>query len=466
MLSDTNRNSRLIKQLQEYDHIFFQNLNIFKYSENLNEQIKQKDMIDNIEVASYESEENKSNIPSEDRNYVDNLYYKPEIMLYLLSLEKEQDISSFEELRILGLPTKINFREKVFAPISYLTDFWTMSSELKPVEINRDGISKIKVKLNFKFLTNFKIKYLKGIEFNSDLMEKTFQIPSSKDMFVELLKNNSMTYLTIMFTVNILHSLFSILGFASDISYYKNLKKLDGVYTKHLFFHLFQMFVAMLYVSIEGAHFIVKVELFIGLAIELWKLKKIFSISFKKAFPFISIKYKIEFQQKESEDYETEAVNLMVKYLFSPVAVIYLAYRIYYYKHRLTTGLFKFVIEYIFFLMNLFGFILLTPQIYLNYKLKSVEHLPLKALTFKFLNTIIDDLYAFAVKTPTLYRIFVFKDDVVFVIYICQIILYRNNKRINVVNDKKEIAEKNKRVLLRIVMKRKLIKITAKIKIT
>jgi hypothetical protein len=103
-----------------------------------------------------------------------------------------------------------------------------------------------------------------------------------------------------------------------------------------------------------------------------------------------------------------------------------------------------FLIEYIFFLLSIFGFILLTPQIYLNYKLQSVEHLPLKAFIFKFLNTIIDDLFAFAVKTPTLYRIFCFKDDVIFVIYLYQMWIYRHNKRSDMKKKDEERKEKEK----------------------
>jgi len=86
----------------------------------------------------------------------------------------------------------------------------------------------------------------------------------------------------------------------------------------------------------------------------------------------------------------------------------------------------------------------MTPQIYLNYKLKSVEHMPFKALIFKFLNTIMDDLYAFAVKTPTLYRIFVFKDDVIFCIFIYQIIAYRNNTRTNTNQEEDNLKYKSK----------------------
>lgn len=427
--ADKKINKKYLKIFNNFDGIFFHSFNIFKYSENLNQLIKQNSMINDYEAESM-NEEKVENIQisnETDYNFLKNIYYKPEVLLYLLSVENQAELSSFEELRILKVPTKYNIDKKVFAPISCISDFWTMDSELKPLEI-KDNL-KIKIKIDFKFITLFYFKMLKATQNNSEMLEN-FNLPSTKDNFVELLKNNSTTYLVIMFTVNILHTIFSVLGFASDVSYYKNLKQLDGVYTKHLFFHLFQMFVAILYVTIEGAHFIVKIELAVGLAIEVWKLKKIFSLEFKKAFPFVGIKYKIDFKFKKSKDYETEAVNLMLKYLFIPVAIFYLGYRFYYFNHKLNTSIFKFVIEYVFFLMNLFGFILLTPQVYLNYKLKSVQHMPFKALTFKFLNTIIDDLYAFAVKTPTMYRIFCFKDDVIFIIFIYQIIKYRNNTRI------------------------------------
>ena len=43
----------------------------------------------------------------------------------------------------------------------------------------------------------------------------------------------------------------------------------------------------------------------------------------------------------------------------------------------------------------------------------SVAHLPWRQMTYKFLNTIIDDLFAFVIKMPTLHRLSVFRDDVV-----------------------------------------------------
>jgi hypothetical protein len=79
------------------------------------------------------------------------------------------------------------------------------------------------------------------------------------------------------------------------------------------------------------------------------------------------------------------------------------------------------------------GFIMMTPQLFINYKLKSVAHLPWRMLTYKVpsaflifirslsrvsvpaytlqaLNTFIDDLFAFIIKMPTLHRLACFRD--------------------------------------------------------
>ena len=56
------------------------------------------------------------------------------------------------------------------------------------------------------------------------------------------------------------------------------------------------------------------------------------------------------------------------------------------------------------------GFIMMCPQLFINYKLKSVAHMPWRQMTYKFLNTIIDDLFAFVIKMPMLHRLSVFRD--------------------------------------------------------
>ena len=466
LISELKLNSDSYKRLNQYYGLnkedLIRSINILKYVEDLTGLLNSGKDIDDISVG----RDFKKNIEEQNKNNTKNktesnfkegpipkLYYKNNFYLYIIKTGKQEGLTTFQTFNMLKLPLQVNTQRMEYLPIMSLTDFWSMDSELVPVNRTENGFFTFKLYLSFNYIRSFLFNNMLGIQINEKMMYEKLKISGTKDMLVELIKNNSTFYLIILFTVNTLHSIFSYLGFSSDISYYKNLKKLDGVYTKYIFFNIFYMFITLIYILLQGANFIVKIELFISFVIEIWKLKKIFKISFEfNNFPYIiKLEYKQTFEQEEAKDYESEAVNMMVKYLLFPIGVVYLGYRIYYYSDNIVRNNWKsfviFIIEYIYFLLNVFGFILLTPQIYLNYKLKSVEHLPMKAMTYKFLNTIIDDLYAFAVKTPTMYRIFCFRDDVIFVIYIYQIFKYRKNSRAEQLEKhKKEFKEEKKKI--------------------
>merc|ERR1719210_1800890 len=95
----------------------------------------------------------------------------------------------------------------------------------------------------------------------------------------------------------------------------------------------------------------------------------------------------------------------------------------------------------------MFGFIMMTPQLFINYKLKSVAHLPWRMMTYKALNTFIDDLFAFIIKMPTLYRLGTLRDDLIFFIYLYQKWIYPTDmKRTNEFGITGEQAEGNQPV--------------------
>ncbi len=467
LMSEIKLDTDVYKRLNRYHGLtkedLIRSINILKYVEDLTGLLNSGKDIDDISVG----RDFKKNIDSALENKTMNkkdadgkfletpipkLYYKNNFYLYFVKTEKQEGLTIFQTYNMLRLPLRVNTQQMEYMPIIAISDFWSMDSELTQINKTENGLFTFRLHLSFNYIKSFFFNNMIGIQINENMMSEKLAISGTKDMLVELIKNNSTFYLIILFTVNTLHTIFSYLGFSSDISYYKNLKKLDGVYTKYIFFNIFYMFITLIYILLQGANFLVKIELFISFVIEIWKLKKIFIISFQFSnFPYIiKLEYKQTFEQEEAKDYESEAVNMMVKYLLFPIGVIYLGYRIYYYSDNIVKNNWKsvviFIIEYIYFLLNVFGFILLTPQIYLNYKLKSVEHLPMKAMTYKFLNTIIDDLYAFAVKTPTMYRIFCFRDDVIFVIYIYQIFKYRRNSRAEQIEkQKKEFLEEKKK---------------------
>ena len=55
-----------------------------------------------------------------------------------------------------------------------------------------------------------------------------------------------------------------------------------------------------------------------------------------------------------------------------------------------------------------------------------------KTMMYKFLNTFIDDLFAFTIKMPLLHRLATLRDDVIFFIYLYQSYIYKvDMKRVN-----------------------------------
>merc|ERR1712178_383150 len=74
------------------------------------------------------------------------------------------------------------------------------------------------------------------------------------------------------------------------------------------------------------------------------------------------------------------------------------------------------------------GFVLMTPQVFINYKNKSVAYLPWRKFIYRALTTFIDDLFALIIRMPTMHRVACFRDDVVFFIYLYQRWLYPVDK--------------------------------------
>jgi hypothetical protein len=102
-----------------------------------------------------------------------------------------------------------------------------------------------------------------------------------------------------------------------------------------------------------------------------------------------------------------------------PLVVGYASYSLVHSSHK---GWYSWVVTSLTGFVYAFGFVTMTPQactsaapnviviivlsqLFINYKLKSVAHMPWKSMVYKALNTFIDDLFAFVVKMPMLHRI-------------------------------------------------------------
>ena len=97
-------------------------------------------------------------------------------------------------------------------------------------------------------------------------------------------------------------------------------------------------------------------------------------------------------------------------------------------QHYVYTSWYSWLISNLANAVYTFGFIALCPQLYVNYRLKSVAHLPWKVFLYKAFNTFVDDVFAFLIDMPWKHRIMTLRDDAVFLVFLVQAYIYRVDK--------------------------------------
>jgi hypothetical protein len=127
----------------------------------------------------------------------------------------------------------------------------------------------------------------------------------------------------------------------------------------------------------------------IGLFIEVWKINKVISIgldrsksSFYGLIPFsivVTNKSPRTKLQKESDDYDSLAFKYLGIACF-PLLVGYSIYSLYFEEHK---SWYSWIVGTAVGFVYTFGFISMTPQLFINYKMKSVAHMPWKAFMYK-----------------------------------------------------------------------------------
>lgn len=221
------------------------------------------------------------------------------------------------------------------------------------------------------------------------------------------------------------HLLFDFLAFKNDVSFWRGKKSMAGLSIRTVLWRAFSQCVILLYLLDEKTSMIVLVPASIGALIELWKAKKVLRIgiewsSYKQLPKLVYHKEQCDSAELHTRAADAEAMQYL-SYLLYPLCLAGAAYSLIYEPHKswyswslhsLVNGVYA------------FGFLFMLPQLFVNYKLKSVAALPWRAFMYKAFNTFIDDIFAFIITMPTAHRVACFRDDIVFTIYLYQRWLY------------------------------------------
>lgn len=353
-------------------------------------------------------------------------YWKPNITVNL--------VEDFTRYRKNAVPPNIapylNVEPEAgnYYPTIFFNEFWLLRDKLIPLNetvkeltlnLEVGPISMTKWQLFLQIDQSFQIHRSYGSMLDGEADEL-------KRVFLE----GNPYLLVITMVVSVFHSIFDFLAFKNDIQFWNKNKSMEGLSAKSVIVSFICQLIVFLYLLDNDTSWMILASSGVGCCIEFWKIGKAMHIEIDRSgkIPMLRFKDRESYAGNKTKEYDDLAMKYLSYLLFFLVACSSV-YSLMYERHK---SWYSWILSSLTSCVYMFGFIMMCPQLFINYKLKSVAHLPWRQMTYKFLNTIIDDLFAFVIKMPTLHRLSVFRDDLIFLIYVYQRWIYPvDKKRVN-----------------------------------
>jgi hypothetical protein len=323
-----------------------------------------------------------------------------------------------------------------YYPILFVNTFWQLRDHM--TELN-STVKQLPFHVDLNNLANWKFAIMASID---EGMKQTARnsangnVPATGDgaefeEFKRILLDSNVYLLGTTAVVSVFHMIFEMLAFKNDVGHWRKKKDNVGVSVRTILANVVMQSIIFLYLldNNENTSWMILFSQGMGIAIEAWKITKTVNVRIRPTAPGSVLPYSVVFEDKhklsETELKTQEYDQIAFKYLYwvaLPLLGAYAVYSLVYDTHK---SWYSFVITTLVGSVYAYGFLMMVPSLYINYRLKSVAHMPGRAMAYKFLNTFIDDLFAFTIKMPMLHRLATLRDDVIFFVYLYQCWKYR-----------------------------------------
>jgi len=308
-----------------------------------------------------------------------------------------------------------------YYPVVHVHDFWITKSRTTVVN---ETVTELPLTLTLAPLGTMWWQLFVSMDQSFSMHEEMGTMQGDgKDEFKKILLEGNPILLGVTFMVSILHSVFDMLAFKNDISFWRKVKSMEGLSVRTVFLNVVCQGIILLYLFDRETSWMILISSSIGLVIEIWKVNKACDVHLGRwhGIPYPVLDDKKSYSSNKTKTYDDLAVRYLSWVVF-PVIFGYSLFSVFYLEHK---GWYSWIIGTAVGCVYTFGFIMMTPQLFINYKLKSVAHMAWRPMMYKFLNTIIDDLFAFVITMPTMHRLACFRDDLVFLVALYQRWIYR-----------------------------------------
>jgi len=269
-----------------------------------------------------------------------------------------------------------------YYPILFLNTFWQLRDHM--TELN-STVKELPLHITLTNMNNWKMTIYasidEGMKQNRRQAASGGPMPAGGDgsefeEFKRVLLDTNVYLLSTTAIVSVLHMIFEALAFKSDISHWRNKKDNVGISVRTILANVFMQTVIFLYLmdNSEGTSWMILLGQGMGILLEAWKITKTVDVRVRPAEQGSFLPYKITFEDKhklsETEEKTKEYDEIAFRYLYLVAIPLLGAYAVYSLVYDTHKSWYSFVITTLVGSVYAYGFLMMVPSLYINYRLK------------------------------------------------------------------------------------------------
>lgn len=310
-----------------------------------------------------------------------------------------------------------------YDPIAYVDELATLVSHFMPMSRN---LSKAPPTLKFRYRVSTPLGFALRSLVAKQLLDMANDLapPQVVEELRFRLSDEQVFRYALSQAIGVVHVYLDALAFREDLGFYVGRDDFKGVSASGLIWGLARSIILLLYLRDQDASWFVLWGLVLAAYSQFHKVMRVLEPRLMLKWPFVAVRPLDDPGERETADLDSVATS----HLGLALGPLFLGFAIYQLNFALHKSWYSWVIGTLADLSYFFGFLMMTPQLYVNYKLQSVAHLPVKVFAYKLFNTFIDDAFAWLVKMPLKHRIMTLRDDLVFLVFLYQYWKYDTDK--------------------------------------